>query len=846
MQGYGDLDLSSIAIIKHIDPRSNKDRFIYLILICVWITLNWFLWSWWFKIEHVGNITLFTFMSLALLYDVGILPSFYLFFLGRMKKPFVTRPVKNLKVAIISLCVPSKENISIIERQLRAMVAVEYPHDSWILDEENNPQVKRLAEQIGVKYFTREGDKKFNQDKPPFQKKTKSGNVNAWLNTHGEKYTYFTQLDIDHCPKPNYLNRVLGFLRNPRIAWVQAPSVYGNLQSSWCSRGSAEQELVLQGPLQMGFYGFSKTPFIIGSHTTYRTSAVLEINGFQPTRAEDHLDTVVLASRGYKGVFLPEIIAVGNGPETFESYLSQQFAWAYSMMQVLFYHTPKRIFKFTLRQIIQFLFSETWYILWSTSMATLFLLPAIALFLNTPISHVRFFDTFIHFTPVFLTSIFTFFWSSKWFQPQGLHLSWRGIVLHIARWPIVFWALLNVLMEVKKPYMVTSKGIERGVRKPFRMTSFLPYVGLMLLTLLSSWFYIVHWKESSAQGHLIFTIQNCIVLITIFAVVLFNDMKEMAAVKVKIHQILRLRLFPLLLTFTGIIIILFTAWLSSPKIGEAVYWGGVQNTILFEDGKTYIGAYDPEELLNPKEIEHYFIDWRKTGEISKAIVNARMRNRLPMITLEPWPTKEEDVILAINQGKYNKTIENAAKIIANEKPQIVIIRWAHEMELDDIYPWSGADPQSYITAYRKVKDIFKKEGANNVIWLWSPAGEYNAIFYYPGDEYIDIVGVTILSDPTWDESILGIKNPTFEQYLKRRAWVGNYFNKPIVVSEAGISNPDPEAKKQWLTEAKSVISNSPNIRAIVYFNDTNLHTVDTNEYFPDWRIDPEIWEGVWK
>jgi len=92
--------------------------------------------------------------------------------------------------------------------------------------------------------------------------------------------------------------------------------------------------------------------------------------------------------------------------------------------------------------------------------------------------------------------------------------------------------------------MVTSKGMEKGVRKPFRLSSFLPYAGLMLLTLLSSWFYMIRWNESSAQGLLIFTIQNCLVLITIFAVILINDMREMAAVKVKIPKIILLRFFP--------------------------------------------------------------------------------------------------------------------------------------------------------------------------------------------------------------------------------------------------------------------------------------------------------------
>ena len=64
---------------------------------------------------------------------------------------------------------------------------------------------------------------------------------------------------------------MLGYFRDPDVAWVQAPLVYGNL-SNWIARGSAEQELVLQGPLQQGFYGVNETPFIIGSHTTYRTA----------------------------------------------------------------------------------------------------------------------------------------------------------------------------------------------------------------------------------------------------------------------------------------------------------------------------------------------------------------------------------------------------------------------------------------------------------------------------------------------------------------------------------------------------------------------------------------------
>ncbi len=158
----------------------------------------------------------------------------------------------------------------------------------------------------------------------------KAGNVNAWLDhvrTLGIEYEVFVQLDIDHRPRPDYLHRVLGYFMDRHVAWVQAPSVCGNLDN-WAARGLAEQDLIFQGPLQMGFYGATGTPFIIGSHTSYRTAAVREIGGFQPTRAEDHLDTVVLAAHGYTGVFVPELIATGDGPHDLATYLRQQFAWA--------------------------------------------------------------------------------------------------------------------------------------------------------------------------------------------------------------------------------------------------------------------------------------------------------------------------------------------------------------------------------------------------------------------------------------------------------------------------------------------------------------------------------------
>ena len=179
-------------------------------------------------------------------------------------------------------------------------------------------------------------------------------------------------------PAPEYLERTLGYFDDPDVAWVQAPSVCANLDS-WTARGLAEQDLVLQGPLQMGFYGHSRTPFIIGSHTSYRTSAIRAIGGYQPTRAEDHLDTVVLAAAGLHGRVRPGDHRRGRRPVGLRDLPGQQFAWAYSMVQIFLRHTPRLVRRYTPAQAFQFLMAQSWYTLWSLSLAVLWVLPMVAL-----------------------------------------------------------------------------------------------------------------------------------------------------------------------------------------------------------------------------------------------------------------------------------------------------------------------------------------------------------------------------------------------------------------------------------------------------------------------------------
>ena len=113
----------------------------------------------------------------------------------------------------------------------------------WLLDEGDDPEVKEVCARLGVHHFSRKGVAKWNQPKGPHRAKTKHGNYNAWLDAHGDDYDFFASVDTDHVPLPNYLERMLGFFRDPDVGFVIGPQVYGNYDNAVTKAAESQQFL---------------------------------------------------------------------------------------------------------------------------------------------------------------------------------------------------------------------------------------------------------------------------------------------------------------------------------------------------------------------------------------------------------------------------------------------------------------------------------------------------------------------------------------------------------------------------------------------------------------------------
>lgn len=806
-------------------------------------SLIW-VWSWWFANGRAELMWLYIPLSAALFYEFAFLPSAFLFFVLISKNPPRRQTLLNKKVALVTPCVPSQESMEVIERQLKAMSEVEYPHDSWILDESGNKNLKKIAKKYGVKYFTRKKVVKYNQADYPFKAKTKAGNVNAWLeHVKRRRYEYFVQLDIDHAPKPNYLHKTLGYFRDERVAWVQPPSVYSNTDN-WIARGATEMDFAFQGPLQMGFYGFSEIPMIVGSHCVYRMSAVREIGGFQPTRAEDHLDTLVLAGKGWKGVFLPEVIAEGDGPETFGVFLAQQFAWSYSMFQILLRFSPKHLPKIPLRKIFPFIFSETFYPLWSLSYLLMFLAPIIALSLNRDIVRMRPTDFLVHLVPASLATLLIYFAGRPLMQPRKVRLSWRGIILQTVRWPIVMIAMLNALFNVQKPYMITPKGKNLNSAPPVSLYS--PFLILGLISTAASILASLRYGGHLTSGQMIFTLFNAIFMATVC--VLDLNIRMRSAVS-RLQNLSFEWLKPATAIMT-LILFISSAVVMSPMVQESTVnaFTGKTKTIKMspnllpvtmlsnqqllqqitsqsdpqiDNSNVSVGIHDPKHVYDSGApyIRHSFIDWRNPRDLAVEILRSERLGAVPLITVEPDGEKDGHALLqGIADGQYDQNLLALANVLSHAN-EPVYIRFAHEMDLSNLYPWGAQDPQLYVAAYRHAIDVIRSHNTPYVRWVWSPAGNKGTTeAYYPGDNYVDIVGTTILYDRYWS----GDFHPTFAQLSSIRQWLEGY-GKPVWITELGVGNSDPAYQARLLGDAVAHYKDY-GFSALVYLNidDANL------------------------
>ncbi len=267
---------------------------------------------------------------------------------------------------------------------------------------------------------------------------------------------------------------------------------------------------------------------------------------------------------------------------------------------------------------------------------------------------------------------------------------------------------------------------------------------------------------------------------------------------------------------------------------------------IFTPQSIAFGAYDPHgdfaEDKNPK-IEHLFLPWEDVdlSTLSLADEYARERGRSLMITVEPWSwsidwrLSPEELYNGIVAGNFDANMgavcSEAAKLESD-----VTIRWGQEMDEDDAawfkFTWAYWTPQQFVNAYRHAITVCRQH-FSDAKFIWSPKGKEGLERFYPGDEYVDTVGLSVFGYQPYDNDVFG-QDQTFAQWLEPAYERVVGFGKPIIVAELGYEG-DESYVRMWAEDVTKPHPQFPELGAVVYFNDLEVYPWPDHGR-PDWRV----------
>ena len=301
----------------------------------------------------------------------------------------------------VDVFVPTyNESVDLVRKTLLAARAMDYPHETWLLDDGRRDAMRALAAQLGVHYLTRADNEH-----------AKAGNLNdALTQARGDFVAVF---DADHAPRRDFLTKTLGYFDDEAVAFVQTPQDFYNLDSYQHrrDRGSVhtvwtEQSLFFR-VIQRGKDAWNAA-FFCGSCAVVRRSSLEAIGGFATgTVTEDLHTSIRLHAKGYRSVYHAEPLAFGLAPESIGPFIGQRIRWGQGAMHVWRKEGLLTNRGLTWAQRLNYLASVlTYFDGWQKGI--FYLAPVAVLLTGTMPLVASSADFLLHFVPYFLLTLWAF------------------------------------------------------------------------------------------------------------------------------------------------------------------------------------------------------------------------------------------------------------------------------------------------------------------------------------------------------------------------------------------------------------------------------------------------------
>ena len=181
---------------------------------------------------------------------------------------------------------------------------------------------------------------------------------------------------------------------------------------------------------------------------------------------------------------------------------------------------------------------------------------------------------------------------------------------------------------------------------------------------------------------------------------------------------------------------------------------------------------------NPNLLGEY-VAWG-TGFDATAATNATNYGALYYMAWEPYSTSSASIAAGASDS-YITSFAKAVKAFGHP----IALSFGHEMN-GNWYPWGTEDTTAaeFVAAWQHIHNLFAAAGATNVIWIWNPnvvnpMPDVQLAPYWPGNAYVDWVGVTGYFPNSGPDTFAGIYGPTMTEVRK-------FTSKPFIIAETSV------------------------------------------------------------
>jgi hypothetical protein len=176
-------------------------------------------------------------------------------------------------------------------------------------------------------------------------------------------------------------------------------------------------------------------------------------------------------------------------------------------------------------------------------------------------------------------------------------------------------------------------------------------------------------------------------------------------------------------------------------------------------------------------IAGYYSGWAEPFATSFA-EKLRAMGIIPFVQIDPRFAS----VPAIAAGEYDPYLRSYADSV-KDFGHAVVIGFGHEMNAS-WYPWGYKHlaPRMFIAAWRHIVTVFRREGAENVTWLWTinqdRSGTGPVAAWWPGSSYVTWVGI---------DGYYFLPSDTFASVFGRTIrQVRAFTRKPVLLSETAV------------------------------------------------------------